>query len=253
MSDLVKGKVALVTGASSGIGRATALEFAKNGAKVIVADIMKEEGEQTVSMIEKSGGEGYFTKCDVSESLDVRNTLEKAVDEFGKLDCACNNAGVEGPMGPLTELEEDDWEKVININLKGTWLCMKYEIPKMLESGGGAIVNVSSVAGLVGYRGLSAYVASKFGINGLTKTAALEYAKSNIRINSVCPGVIHTAMVDRIVEENPELEEELASSAPIGRMGEPEEIAKTIVWLCSDKASFITGHTAVADGGFIAR
>lgn len=250
---LVEGKVAIVTGAASGIGRASAQAFAREGAKVIVSDVVVEGGEETVKMIKASGGEATFVRCDVAKTADVEALVKAAVDTYGKLDCANNNAGIEGPMAPTADYAEADWDRVIAINLKGVWLSMKHEIRAMLATGGGAIVNTSSIAGLVGFQGLTAYSASKFGVNGITKVAALEYAKAGIRVNSVCPGVIQTPMVDRLVAAHPEMEPALIAGTPLGRVGQPMEIAEAVLWLCSDKASFATGHNMVVDGAFTAQ
>ncbi|MBE0417819.1 MAG: SDR family oxidoreductase [Coriobacteriia bacterium] len=250
---LVDGKVALVTGAGSGIGRGTAIAFAQEGAKVIVADIVVDGGEETVKMIKDAGGEAAFVKCDVSKATDVGATVKFAVDTYGRLDYAHNNAGIEGPMSSTADYAEADFDKVIAINLKGVWLCMKYEIPQMLAGGGGAIVNTASIAGLVGFQGLPAYTASKWAVNGMTKAAALEYAQAGIRVNSVCPGVIQTAMVERLVEATPELEAGLVAGTPMGIMGQPDNIAQAVVWLCSDRASFVTGHNMAVDGGFVSQ
>ncbi len=250
---LVEGKVALVTGASSGIGRASAQAFAREGAKVVVVDVMVDGGEETATMIRNSGGEATYFECDVSKAAQVEAAVAVAVDTYGRLDCAHNNAGIEGPLTPTADYPEADWDRVLGINLKGVWLCMKYEIPRMLAGGGGAIVNTASVAGLVGFRGLPAYSASKFGVNGITKVAALEYAQAGIRVNSVCPGVIQTPMVDRLVAAHPEMTPALLAGTPLGRFGQPAEIAEAAVWLCSDRASFVTGHTMAVDGAFIAQ
>ena len=250
---LVDGKVALVTGAGSGIGRASAQAFAREGAKVVVADVVVEGGEETVQMIKASGGDALFIKCDVSKAVDVEAAVQATVDTYGKLDCAHNNAGIEGPMAPTADYAEADWDRVLDINLKGVWLSMKYEIPRMLAGGGGAIVNTASIAGLVGFQGLPAYSASKWGVNGLTKVAALEYAQAGIRVNSVCPGVIQTPMVDRLVAANPAMEAGLVAGTPLGRLGQPGEIAEAVVWLCSDRASFVTGHNMAVDGAFVAQ
>ena len=249
----LNGKVALVTGASSGIGRATALAFAREGAKVVVADVVVEGGEETVRTIKEGGGEAIFVKCDVSKATEMEALINKVVETYGRLDYAHNNAGIDGEMAPTADCTEKNWDRVIGINLKGVWLGMKYEIPQMLKQGKGAIVNTASVAGLVGFPGMPAYVAAKWGVNGLTKTAALEYAKAGIRVNSVCPGVIHTAMVDHLREVNPEMLDAMIAGEPIGRVGEPEEIADAVVWLCSDGASFVTGQNMAVDGGFVAQ
>jgi len=252
MSGSLIGKVALVTGASSGIGRASALAFAREGAKVAVADVSVEGGEETVSLVKKAGGDALFVKTDVAKAAEVEALVARVVQAYGRLDCAFNNAGIEGGAGNTQNYPEDEWDRTININLKGVWLCMKYEIPAMLKNGGGAIVNTASTAGLVGYRGGSAYVASKHGVVGLTKTAALEYAKQNVRVNAVCPGAIDTPMMGRLTSHRPERAARMAASEPVGRMGQPSEIAEVVVWLCSGAASFVTGLAMAADGGMTA-
>jgi NAD(P)-dependent dehydrogenase (short-subunit alcohol dehydrogenase family) len=252
MRDMFVGKVALVTGAGSGIGRAAALAFAREGARVIVADVTVDAGQETVRAIGAHDGEALFVQADVSVAGDVSAMVERAVTTYGRLDCAFNNAGIEGEMATTAECSEENWDRTIAINLKGAWLCMKHEIPHMLEQGGGAIVNCASIAGLVGFPNLPAYTASKGGIVQLTRTAALEYAQSGIRVNALCPGVIHTPMVDRITDRDPETEAQFTALEPIGRMGTPEEMAEAAIWLCSDAASFITGHPLVADGGLVA-
>jgi NAD(P)-dependent dehydrogenase (short-subunit alcohol dehydrogenase family) len=247
-------RVAIVTGASSGIGRATALAFAQSGVKVVLADVSVEAGEGAAAEINKETGvPTSFVNCDVSKSADVERMVRHAVERFGRLDYAFNNAGTEGVQAPTAECSEENWDRTVAIDLKGTWLCMKYEIPQMLKQGGGAIVNCSSIAGLVGFPNLSAYVASKHGVIGLTKTAALEYAKENIRVNAVCPGVIHTPMVDRFVGGNMEAMQALIAGEPIGRIGEPSEIADAVVYLCSSRASFVTGLAMQVDGGWVAQ
>jgi NAD(P)-dependent dehydrogenase (short-subunit alcohol dehydrogenase family) len=251
MENTFKDKVALVTGGSSGIGRATALAFAKKGAKVVIADWT--ENQETMDLIKNLGTEAIFVKCDVSKSADVKALIEKTIDTFGRLDFAYNNAGIEGTSAPTQDCSEENWDKTIDINLKGIWLCMKHQIPVMLEKGKGSIVNCSSVAGLVGFQGLPAYVASKHGVIGLTKTAALENAKLGIRINAVCPGVIQTPMIDRLTGNQKEAEEEFTTMEPVGRFGQPEEIACAVMWLCSDEASFVTGIEMPVDGGFVAK
>ena len=252
MAELMQNKVALVTGASSGIGRATALVFAREGAKVVVADLNVVGGQETVQLVKATGGEAVFVETDVSQAASVEAMVQTAVDTYGRLDCAHNNAGVEGVLSRTAEQTEQDWEPVIRINLKGVWLCMKYELPHMLQQGSGAIVNTASGAGLIGVKRMAAYVASKHGVIGLTKTAALEYAKSGVRVNAVCPGVIQTAMVERVSGRRPDVLEKMIAAEPIGRSGQPEEIAESVVWLCSDAASFVTGHAMAVDGGAVA-
>ena len=250
MKNTFKDKVALVTGASFGIGRATALAFAKKGAKVVLADWV--ENPETMDLIKKEGGEAIFIKCDVSKTKDVKALFQYTIDTYGRLDFAYNNAGIEGDSAPVHECSEENWDKTIGINLKGIWLCMKYEIPEMLKHGKGVIVNCSSVAGLVGFSGLPAYVASKHGVIGLTKTAALECAKLGIRVNAVCPGVIQTPMIDRLTGKKKESIEQFTALEPMARFGLAEEIANAVIWLCSEEASFVTGVAMPVDGGFVA-
>ncbi len=249
MEHTFKEKVALVTGGSSGIGKAASIGFAKKGAKVVIADWI--ENQETMDLIEKLGTEVLFVKCDVSKSNDVRTLIEKTMSTFGRLDFAFNNAGIEGTSAPTQDCTEENWDKTIGINLKGIWLCMKYEIPEMLKIGKGVIVNCSSVAGMIGFRGLPAYVASKHGLIGLTKTAALENAKLGIRVNAVCPGAIQTPMIERLTGNKKEVIEEFTDLEPMGRFGLPEEIANAVIWLCSDEASFVTGIAMPVDGGFV--
>ncbi len=253
MAGLTDEKVALVTGGGSGIGRATALAFARDGAKVVVADIVVEGGEETVQQITAGGGAATFVKADIAQASDVEALVNRAVETYGRIDCAFNNAGIEGEISPIIECSEANWDRVVSIDLKGVWLCLKYEIPQMLKQGSGAIVNTASVAGLVGFQGIAPYVAAKHGVVGLTKTAALEYAKSGIRVNAVCPGVIDTPMVQRAFGQSPQMAELAAAAEPIGRLGKPEEIAEAVVWLCSDAASFVTGHPMTVDGGLVAQ
>ncbi len=254
MTGTLEGKVALVTGAGSGIGRASALTFAREGAKVVVADVNAQGGEETVSKIKESGGDSVLVHADVSNAADVEAMVASTVEAFGRLDFAHNNAGIsnQGRGGLTHEYPEDTWDRVIDINLKGVWLCMKYEIPQMLEQGGGAIVNTASIAGLIGLRNSGAYVASKHGVVGLTKTAALEYAQHGIRVNCVCPGYIETSMTSEALSD-PERRAQIIAAEPIGRVGTPEEVAQTVVWLCSDAASFVTGHAMTVDGGYMAQ
>jgi NAD(P)-dependent dehydrogenase (short-subunit alcohol dehydrogenase family) len=248
----LEGKVALVTGGTSGIGRETALLFTKAGAKVVVAGRREPEGKETVDLIRAAGGDGLFVKTDVSQGSEVAALIQKAVERFGSLDIAFNNAGIEGAWVPIIRQSEEDWDRTINVNLKGVWLCLKYEIRQMLkQGGGGAIVNMASVTGLIGSVGAGAYSASKHGVIGLTKTAALENAKSGIRINAVCPGVIETPMSERLFGA-PAIHKSVVGLHPVGRLGRPVEIAEAVVWMCSDRASFMTGQSLVLDGGFLA-
>ena len=251
MAGNLAGKVALVTGGSSGIGRASALAFAKEGAQVVIADVATEGGEQTVSMVQDAGGQAIFVKTDVSQTRDVEVMVNAAVEAYGRLDCAFNNAGIDGRSGPVHQYPEELWDQVIATNLKGVWLCIKYEAPQMLKQGGGAIVNDSSVAGLVTGANISAYTASKHGLIGLTKAAAMDYAASGIRVNAVCPGVIRTPMVEGAIAEDPNREAVMISREPIGRLGTPEEVAEVVVWLCTDAASFVTGTAIPVDGGLV--
>jgi NAD(P)-dependent dehydrogenase (short-subunit alcohol dehydrogenase family) len=243
------GKVAFVTGAANGIGRATALAFAREGASVVVADISEHGNQETARMVEEAGGRALAVRCDVTLAEEVKAALDKAIETFGRLDFAFNNAGVEQPVKPAADLAEEEWDRIIDIDLRGVFLCMRHEIPLMLRQGGGAIVNTSSGAGVKGIAGQAAYCAAKFGIVGLTKAAALDYAKSNIRINAVCPGIIETPMMDRFSGGTQEGRERVIAQEPVGRMGKPEEIAAAVVWLCSDPAAFVVGHAMVIDGG----
>jgi NAD(P)-dependent dehydrogenase (short-subunit alcohol dehydrogenase family) len=252
MTRELEGKVGLVTGGTSGIGRDTAVLFAKAGAKVVVAGRREPEGNETVELVRAAGGDGLFVKSDVSKATEVDALIQKAVEKFGRLDVAFNNAGVEGVWAPIIRQSEEDWDRTIDINLKGVWLCLKYEIRQMLtQGGGGAIVNMASIIGLVGSAGVAAYSASKHGVIGLTKTAALETAKSGIRINAVCPGFTETPMADRTLRA-PAVHKYFLSCHPIGRFGRPQEIGEAVVWMCSDRASFMTGQSLVLDGGFLA-
>jgi len=255
MSGQLNGKVALITGGASGIGRATALTFAREGAKLIIADMNEDGGQQTVHMIAEHGGEATFVQVDVSRATEVEAMISQTVQTYGRLDCAHNNAGIGSrPRVLLHELSEESWERVISINLKGVWLCLKYEIIQMCTQGGGAIVNTASIMGLVGSWSRSGvYNASKHGVVGLTKTAALEYAKAGIRVNAVCPGYIRTPLIEEALTSNPEMEAQIVARHPVGRMGRPEEIAEAVMWLCSDAASFVTGHTMTVDGGYVAQ
>lgn len=248
MTGKLEDKVVIVTGGSSGIGRATAIKIAEENGKVVVADVLADEGKETVNMIEENGGSAVFIETDVSDAEDVQELVNETVEAYGKLDCAFNNAGIIGGMEPTADYEEEVFDRALDVNLKGVWLCMKYEIPQMLKQEEGAIVNTSSIWGLVGGENFPAYVASKHGVTGLTKAAAIEYADSDIRINAVCPGVIKTSMVENMSDETTDA---LIAQEPIGRAGEPEEIAGAVIWLLSDEASFVVGETHVVDGGFI--
>jgi NAD(P)-dependent dehydrogenase (short-subunit alcohol dehydrogenase family) len=252
MTSELEGKVALVTGGTSGIGRDTAVLFAKAGARVVIAGRREPEGNETIELIRTAGGDGLFVKADISKPSDVDALIQKAAERFGRLDIAFNNAGIEGVWVPIVRQSEADWDRTIAINLKGVWLSLKYEIRQMLrQGGGGAIVNMASITGLIGSAGAAAYSASKHGVIGLTKTAALENAKSGIRINAVCPGVIETAMGERLFGA-PAVHKYVLGCHPIGRFGRPAEIAEAVVWMCSDRASFMTGQSVVLDGGFLA-
>ncbi|MDE2027611.1 MAG: glucose 1-dehydrogenase [Candidatus Omnitrophica bacterium] len=261
-----KDKVALVTGAGGGIGRASALGFAYCQARVVVADIDPLKGKETVALIQKEGGEAIFIQANVAVAKDVEALIDQTFKTYGRLDYGHNNAGIEGKKALLTEQTEEDWDKMAAINLKGAWLCMKYEIPALLQSGGGAIVNTGSIASELGLRNYGPYCAAKHGLIGLTKTAALEFAKRNIRVNAVCPGLIETDMITRsIVGETVEaaplsflqgLKKKigyaiLKNKQPSGRMGLPEEVAMAVLWLCSDQSSFVNGHALVVDGGYV--
>src|ERR1700733_4298039 len=252
MTTELEGKVGLVTGGTSGIGRDTAVLFAKAGAKVVVAGRREREGNETIELVRATGGDGLFVKADVSKDSEVDTLIQKAVEKFGRLDIAFNNAGIEGVWAPIVRQSEEDWDRTIAINLKGVWLCLKYEIRQMLkQGGGGAIVNMASITGLIGSAGVAAYSASKHGVIGLTKTAALENARSGIRINAVCPGAIETPMAERIFGA-PAVHKQVLGLHPIGRFGRPAEIAEAVLWMCSDHASFMTGQSLVLDGGFLA-
>lgn len=246
-------KVAIVTCGNSGIGRATAIALAREGAKVTVAARRASEGEETVRLVKEAGSDAIFVKTDVAIENDVRSLVEKTVDTYGRLDYAVNNAGIGEKMTPLVEQTSEKFDQIINTNVRGVWLSMKYEIPMMIKNGGGSIVNTSSGAGLVGFPQMPVYIASKHAVLGLTKSAALEYAKSGIRINAIAPGGVETDMLMQTVGDDHQFLETFRSMHPIGRIGRPEEIANTIVWLLSDKASFVLGHTLLVDGGIVSR
>jgi NAD(P)-dependent dehydrogenase (short-subunit alcohol dehydrogenase family) len=249
-----EGKIALVTGGGSGIGRATAMAFAREGAQVVIGNRNVERGEETVSMIREAGGTASFKRTDVAVAAEIKALVEHAVQTCGRLDVAFNNAGIEGEVKPtLIDQTEANFDAVMDINVKGVWLSMKYEIPQMLKRGGGAIVNCSSVAGVIGFPGIGIYSASKHAVIGLTKAAALEFSAQGIRINAVNPAVIDTEMVDRIAEGMNVKKDDLTAFHPIGRLGRVEEVAEAVLWLCSSKASFVTGHSLMVDGAFTAR
>src|SRR6184192_3473339 len=248
----VAGSVVLITGGNAGIGRAAALEFAKQGAKVVVSGRREREGEEVVAGIKASGGEAIFVRADVSKERDVKAMIDRTLATFGRLDCAFNNAGIEQALTPLPDQTEETYDQIMDVNVKGVWLSLKHEIPAMLQNGGGAIVNNSSVAGLIGFATAPIYAASKHAVAGLTKSVALEYAKQNVRINAVAPGAIETRMF-RDFATAPEVRQMLESAHPIGRIGRPEEIASTVIWLCSNDASFVTGQIFPIDGGYTAQ
>ena len=248
----MKGKVALITGGTAGIGHTTALAFAREGAKVAISGRREKEGNEVVAEIKALGGEAIFIKTDIAKDAEVKAMVEQTVAAFGRLDYAFNNAGVEQTIMATTKQTEEEFDRVMDTNVKGVWLSQKYEIAAMLNSGGGAIVNNSSVAGLIGMAGVSIYIASKHAVIGLTKATALEYARKGIRVNAVAPAAIETRMFNEFAKTD-EMQQQMASLHPLGRIGKPEEIAEAVVFLCSDKASFITGETLAIDGGWTAQ
>lgn len=254
---IVSGKTALVTGAGAGIGRATARKFSTEGAKVVVSDIDSTGGIETVRLIHADGGKAIFIQADCSKPEDVKALIEGVVEEYESLDCVCNNAGIEGKIAPFAEQTIENYDAVMNVNARGVFLCLRAEIREMLTSGGGAIVNLASIAGLIGFPGIAPYTASKHAVNGLTKNAALEYGKDGIRINSICPGGIDTRMLDSLAEQTSDGQQSsqqmMAPLHPLGRIGTPEEVAELIVWLCSDRAAFVTGANIPIDGGYVAQ
>lgn len=249
---MLKDKVALITGGSSGIGRAVALAWAREGAKVVVSDVDRGGGEETVGQVRTAGGEAIFIAADVGKPEECEALVRGAVKKFGRLDIACNNAGIGGPQAPTADYPLDGWAQVIGINLSGVFYGMKYQLPAMLKNGGGAIINMASILGAVGFSGAPAYAAAKHGVVGLTQTAALEYSAQGVRINAVGPGFIHTPMISAL-EDNKAVNDMLVAAHPIGRLGRAEEVAELVLWLSSDKASFVTGAYYPVDGGYIAR
>jgi NAD(P)-dependent dehydrogenase (short-subunit alcohol dehydrogenase family) len=244
------GKVAFVTGGANGIGRAAALAFAREGASVVVADVSEEGNRETARLIEAEGGKAVAVRCDVTRGEDVRAAVVKTAGAFGRLDFAFNNAGIEPKKpAPTADYDEDEWNRILDVNLRGVFLCMKHEVPLILKSGGGAIVNTSSGAGVIGIKGSPAYTAAKHGVIGLTKAAALDYAAQKVRVTAICPGYIDTPMMERFTGGTPEGRAKVIAEEPVGRMGTPEEIAAAVLWLCSDGAAFMIGHAMVIDGG----
>jgi NAD(P)-dependent dehydrogenase (short-subunit alcohol dehydrogenase family) len=247
----LEGKVAVVTGAAMGIGRASALVFAREGASVVVADIDQERGLETVALVEAAGGRASFVRADVSSRGDVAAMVGHAVDTYGGLDCAHNNAGIAAPLAPLADYPDEGWDRTIAVMLTGVYLCMKEEIPVMLARGGGAIVNTASGVGLVAYPHQAAYTASKHGVIGLTKVAALDYGALGVRVNAVCPGTVRTPMVDQAITRDPSIDAHLKALHPIGRIGEASEVAEAAMWLCTPAASFVLGAALPVDGGYV--
>ena len=248
---VLEGKAALVTGGGSGLGRASAIALARAGATVTVADVDEQGGKETAALVsEEAGGDADFVRADVTQAGEVEAMVDKAVARWGRLDCALNNAGTTGVSAPTADYTLDDWNRAIALNLTGVFLCLKYELPAMLERGG-AIVNMASGAGLVGFPGLPAYVASKHGVVGLTRAAALEYASQGVRVNAICPGSTRTPMLEGFMGGDEQVERMMTRAVPLGRLGRPEEIAEAVVWLCSDAASFVVGHSLAVDGGSV--
>lgn len=253
MTQELSGKTTLVTGAGSGIGRATAQAFALAGARVVVADLDPQGGAETVELIAGAGGEALFVQADVTQAAQVEALVGQAVKAYGGLDCAFNNAGIGGTGASTAEYAEEDWDRLMAVNLKGVWLCLKYELRQMLRQGGGSVVNNASVWGMAGLENAAAYTASKHGVVGLTKVAALENATTGIRVNAVCPGFTRTPLIEQLLIDRPQMEAEIMARQPIGRLGTPEEVAAVVIWLCSPASSFVTGQALGVDGGLLAR
>lgn len=251
--DDMEGRVAIVTGAATGIGRASAVAFARRGARVVVADVNDDAAQETVALVKDAGSDARFVHTDVTSADSVAAMVQTAVDGFGRLDYAHNNAGMSGVAAGVVDCTEEQWNRTLALNLSGVWLSMKYEIPRMLEAGGGAIVNTSSGAGLVGFAALPAYVASKHGVVGLTKSAALEFVRQGIRVNAICPGTTRTPMIEGYIGGDATIEKMMVAASPLGRMATPDEMAEAAVWLCSDAASFVNGVALPVDAGAVAQ